>query len=159
MKHFIKYIFVAVFAIVVGIGAGFAYQKYEANRVEEKFYWGQWDQTDAVDISPYAFVKESTIHDFGAVVKDTPYAYDFLIENQGVAALELWMETQPEGPFSVDLGMEKQNVRPKLTFPITVTLDANQVTSDFEGKFTINTNDNNEGRSKIEFTIKASPAK
>ncbi len=158
MKHIIKYVIISVIAVGLGYGAGLAYQKYEASQVEEKFYWGQWDQTDAVEIAPYAFVKESTVHDFGTVDKDTPYTHDFVIENQGVAELEIWMDSQPEGPFTVDLGTEKQSVRPKLTFPVTVTLDSSQITEEFEGKFTINTNDNHESRSVIEFTIKASPA-
>lgn len=155
MKTFSKYLLIGIFAIALGVLTGFLVQKMESNQVEEKFYWGQWDSDTETLVVPLAFLKGSLEHDFGAVEKGQLLTFDFVIENQGSADLEIWIDQQPEGAVTVDLGSDKQIIRPSFTYPVTVTLDTDKVDSELESKITVMTN---EERKSLVLTIRASPA-
>ena len=154
MKALLKYLVLAIAAVGIGYAGGFAYHKIETVRIEEKFYWGQWEMDDSTNVSPRAYVINSTSHDFGQLSKSDIPTHDFVIENRGESELEIWIEEPPTEAVFVDLDHDKQLIRPGYTFPVTVTIDVDKLESTLAETIVVETND--EQNQRIELTIQAS---
>lgn len=156
MNTFLKYLVLAAVAVGIGYAGGFAYHKFEASRIEEKFYWGQWEMDESTDVSPRAYVISSTSHDFGQLTENDIATHDFVIENKGESELEIWIEEPPPEAVFVDLDRNKQLIRPGFTFPVTVTVNVDKLESALTQTIVVVTNDKQ--NKQIELTVQASKA-
>lgn len=154
MKAIIRYLGLIVLAVAMGAAVGTGWSWYVFSNTKEDFFENQWPAVIPGESTPVA-----TLVGFSEYELSTPLSpgeirsHEFLIRNDGFAELTVTPSVQ-SGPASVEPS-ETIQLRPGMTYPVTVTVTAPSKPGDFEAEVELKTNDPEPAREKLILRIRA----
>ena len=151
MKSIIGYIGLALFAILLGIAAGWGFGWLEYSNTDEQFFQNQWSRIDSSTVAPQVSLPGSNTFRFKELKQGETASHDFIIKNSGTSDLEISLIDQSE---NIDVILpEGKVILPGRTFPVTVKLRDTNLAREFEGFAVIGTNDPSVERKQLRFLI------
>ena len=156
MRLITLYFLLACAAVALGAIPAYLYHLHETSNFSEAFYTQQWTQSGEGALGPRLFLLGQPDHDFGSVDPGKTYSHEFIIENRGDQTLEIWIEEDPEALVDTDLGPERVAIASGSSYPVTISLRAQDVAGSFEATVTIKSNDNRYNNPGFELKISGS---